>query len=305
MPEALFATIHKEKLVTWSREKIKQVVKQSGFYNSGVISYTIKTGELIITNKTGPLPDLASNNNHHHTLTTATYIADPAKDIINLTQVYTTDQKYRGQSNNFDLKLTIFQNHCHQLSITNNTIKAKAYSTMLKDEALTHFFTNTNNLGSSNLLTHIAPSFQELCHCTQSYFKNKEYQRAQLQLFNSLTLRQVIENSANNGKTTKECFAILLSELRRLQAGLDALLRVDSLLHNRLILACQDQAACSYVCFKLSPTIPGLVNNLQSSIDTYEKTYTAQLTPTYLADTDEPAAYYTDHKFYRNDRGGS
>jgi hypothetical protein len=40
---------------------------------------------------------------------------------------------------------------------------------MLKDEALTHFFTNANNLGSSNLLTHIAPSFQELYHRTQSY----------------------------------------------------------------------------------------------------------------------------------------
>jgi hypothetical protein len=178
MPEALFATIHKEELVTWSREKIEQVVKQSGFYNSGVISYTIKTGELVITNGTGPLPDLASDNNHYYALTTVTYIADPAKDIINLTQVYTTDQKYRGQSDNFDLKLTIFQNHCHQLSITNNTIKAKAYSIMLKDKALTHFFTNMNNLGSLNLLTHIAPFFQELCYRTQSYFENEEYQRA-------------------------------------------------------------------------------------------------------------------------------
>jgi hypothetical protein len=91
MPEALFATIHKEELVTWSREEIKQVVKQSGFYNSGVISYTIKTSELAITNGTGPLPDLASDNNHHYALTT-----DPAKDIINLTRVYITDQKYGG-----------------------------------------------------------------------------------------------------------------------------------------------------------------------------------------------------------------
>jgi hypothetical protein len=176
---------------------------------------------------------------------------------------------------------------------------------MLKDKALTHFFTNANNLDSSNLLTHIAPSFQELCHRTQSYFKNEEYRRAQLQQFNSLTLQQVIENSANTSKTTKECLAILLSELRRLQAGLNALLRVDSLLHNRLILACQDRAVYNYACFKPSPTIPGLVNDLQSSIDTYEKTHAAQPTLTYLADTDEPAAYYTDRKFHRNDRGGS
>jgi hypothetical protein len=108
MPEALFATIHEKEPVTWSREEIKQVVKQSGFYNSGVIFYTIKTSGLAITNGTGPLPDFASDNNYYYALTT-----DPAKDIINLTQVYTTDQKYRGQSNNFDLKLIIFQNHCH------------------------------------------------------------------------------------------------------------------------------------------------------------------------------------------------
>jgi hypothetical protein len=95
MPEALFATIHKEELVTWSCKKIKQVVKQSGFYNSGVISYTIKTSGLAITNGTGPLSDLASDNNHYYALITATYIADPAKDIINLTQVYITDQKYK------------------------------------------------------------------------------------------------------------------------------------------------------------------------------------------------------------------
>jgi hypothetical protein len=113
MPKALFATIHKEELVTWSYEEIEQVVKQSGFYNSGVISYTIKTNRLAITNKTGPSPDLASDNNHYYALTTVTYIANPAKDIINLTRVYTTNQKYEGQSNNFDLKLTIFQNHCH------------------------------------------------------------------------------------------------------------------------------------------------------------------------------------------------
>jgi hypothetical protein len=85
MLKALFATIHKKELITWSYKKIKQVVKQSGFYNSGVIFYTIKTNGLIITNETGPSPNLVSDNNHYHALTTATYITDPAKDIINLT----------------------------------------------------------------------------------------------------------------------------------------------------------------------------------------------------------------------------
>jgi hypothetical protein len=66
MPEALFAIIHKEELVTWTCKKIKQVIKQSGFYNLGVISYTIKTSGLVITNETGSLSDLSSNNNYYY-----------------------------------------------------------------------------------------------------------------------------------------------------------------------------------------------------------------------------------------------
>jgi endonuclease III-like uncharacterized protein len=82
---------HKKELITWSYKKIEQVVKQSGFYNSGVIFYTIKTNRLVITNKTGLSPDLVNNNNYYHAL-----ITNPAKDIINLTQVYIIDQKYKG-----------------------------------------------------------------------------------------------------------------------------------------------------------------------------------------------------------------
>jgi hypothetical protein len=91
MPEALFTTIHKKELITWSCKEIKQVIKQSGFYNSSVISYTIKTNKLTITNETSPLFDLASDNNHYYALTTVTYITNPAKNIINLIQVYITD----------------------------------------------------------------------------------------------------------------------------------------------------------------------------------------------------------------------
>jgi hypothetical protein len=79
MLKALFTTIHKKEPVTWSCKKIKQVIKQSGFYNSGVISYTIKTNKLTIINKTSLLLNLANNNNYYYTL-----ITNPAKDIINL-----------------------------------------------------------------------------------------------------------------------------------------------------------------------------------------------------------------------------
>jgi hypothetical protein len=234
MPEALFATIHKEEPVTWTREEIEQVVKQSGFYNSGVISYTIKTGGLAIRNGTGSLLDFASdnNNNHYHTPTTATYIADPAN----------------GNNNN----------HHH----------APTTATYIADPA------NGNNNNH-----HHAPT-------TATYIADPA-------------------NGNNNNHHHAPTTATYIADPAKDIINLDTPLHVDSLLHNRLILACQDQTAYSYTCFKPLATILGLVNDLQSSIDTYEKTYSTRPAPTHIAETDEPFTYYTGRKFHRNGRGGS
>jgi hypothetical protein len=39
-------------------------------------------------------------------------VRDPARDITNLSKLYSEDKKYSGQSDNFDFYLTVFNNYC-------------------------------------------------------------------------------------------------------------------------------------------------------------------------------------------------
>ena len=170
-----------------------------------------------------------------------------ARDIINLTKMITTDNKYSGQGDNFDFKLTIFNNHCNQLGITNDATKAKAYSNMLKETALQHYLTNKVNSDARALATGIpeSPTFTQLCQLTRNYFENDEYRRSQLQLFNGMSLKQVINDPKNADKSQKECLLLLVANLRDLQNSLDSQWHIDSILLQRLITACQDIPACS------------------------------------------------------------
>jgi hypothetical protein len=136
MPEALFATIHKKEPVTWTYKEIKQVVKQSGFYNSGVISYTIKTSGLAIRNGTGSSPDLASdnNNNHYHAPTTATYIADPVNSNNNnhhhalTTATYIADPANSNNNNHYHALTTA--TYIADLANGNNNNHYHAFTTV-------------------------------------------------------------------------------------------------------------------------------------------------------------------------------
>jgi len=83
---------------------------------------------------------------------------------------------------------------------------------MLKDQAFDHFFTNLRNADpdTDNI------SFTDLCNATRNYFETPEYRRLQLNKWNSITLRTVINDPKNNGKSTKESLQLLITELRHL-----------------------------------------------------------------------------------------
>ena len=88
-----------------------------------------------------------------------------ARDIINLIKIIISNSKYSSQDNNFDFKLTIFNNHYNQLSITNNTTKAKAYLNILKETTFQYYLTNKANSDARALATSIpeSPTFIQLC----------------------------------------------------------------------------------------------------------------------------------------------
>ena len=166
LPEALYDVLQEEKPTQWSQEEIEDHINSNGEFKSRKIAYLIKSGGSSIN--FGPsvpvTPPLA-----------LPVARDPARDITNLAKLYTGDQKYSGQDDNFDFHLTIFNNYCSQLGIQDDLTKAKAYSIMLKGLALDHYFTNLRNTDSN-----VNIPFNELCNTTRNYFETAEYRRSQL-----------------------------------------------------------------------------------------------------------------------------
>ena len=194
--------------------------------------------------------------------------------------MYTEDNKYSGEDDNFDFKLTIFHDLCSRADVPQEA-KAKAYPTMLRGLALDHYYTNLKNVT-------ITLSFDQICNATRHYFEGPEYRRGILGQWNSITLKSVMSKSENTGKSTLDCLQLLIKELRHLQHGLDPDLRTDKFLHNKLINACQELPACQYACFKPSDSLTGLINDLRSSITTFEK-----------SNSENPQAFFTDRRYHR------
>src|SRR5579871_1486997 len=167
--------------------------------------------------------------------------------------------KYTGENDNFDFKLAIFHDLCNRADIPDHA-KPKAFPTMLRSLALDYYYANIVN-------KHL--DFDGICNAITNYFEGPEYKRSVLSKWNSTTLRSVI--NSNTGKSTEECLQILISTLRHLQHGLNHDLRTDHFFHNKLINACQDIPACRYACYRPSDSLSGLINELRSSIITFEK----------------------------------
>ena len=59
--------------------------------------------------------------------------------------MYIKDNKYNGENDNFDFKLTIFHNFCGKADVPQET-KVKAYPTMLRGLTFNHYYTNLKNI---------------------------------------------------------------------------------------------------------------------------------------------------------------
>ena len=213
------------------------------------------------------------------------------KELANLAKLYTDESKYSGENDNFDFKLTIFTDRCQKADIPKQEF-SQAYSTMLRGLALDHYYTNLK----SNPLS--AP-FDKLCEATRNYFEGPEYKRNILTQWNATKLRTVMDK--NTEKSTIECLQILIKDLRHLQHGLDIKLRTDDFLHNKLITACQEMEPCKYACYKPADTVAGLINDLRSSIATYEASNPPGSTQAFITDLQNPQtdsdAYFTDRRY--------
>ena len=83
------------------------------------------------------------------------------------------------------------------------------------------------------------------------------------------TLKSIIEK--NEEKLIEKCRQLLIKDFCHLQYWLDAKLCTNKFIHNKLINACQDILACQYPCFKPVDSLTDLINDLCSSIITFQK----------------------------------
>ena len=201
----------------------------------------------------------------------------PAQSSLTTWRAATSSQSWGGKENPQAKNTTHL--HC-QVATKLIEAKIKAYPTMISNLALDHYYTNLRNVAKSL-------PFDQLCNSTWHYFEGPKYRRTVLSKWNSTTLQSIL--NANTGKITRGCLQILIKELRHLQHGLDQNLRTDNFLHNKLVIACQELPACQYACFKPSDSLAGLINNLQSSIATYEKSHPNESTQ----------AFFTDRRYHR------
>ena len=191
--------------------------------------------------------------------------------------MYTDEAKYSGDDDSFAFKLSIFHDICARADIPPEA-KLKAFPTMLKDLALDYYY---SNMSISGPLT-----FDQVCHSMSTYFEGEEHKKSILVRWNGTSLKSVMAKSENEGKSMEECLQLLIKDLRHLQHGLNANLRSDDLIHNKIITACQDVLACQYACFKPSLNLAGLINDLRSSIVTYNK-------------ANQTEAFFTDRRYHR------
>ena len=78
-------------------------------------------------------------------------------------------------------------------------------------------------------------TFNGIYNAIRNYFEGLEYKRGVLIKWNAITLKTVIIK--NEGKSIGDCLQLLLNDLRHLQHGLDANLRNNDFLYNKLITA--------------------------------------------------------------------
>ena len=214
---------------------------------------------------------------------------DGAKEIINLMKAYTDDVKYGQAGDNFALRLTIFESKCKMVSLPESA-RAKAFPTMLKGLALDYYY---------KTLLHKDLDYHALQEAVQSRFEDTNFRQTAMLRWNAKSLQQTILENPN--KSTAECFDILVNDLQEIFHSLMPKLQNDEFMLNKLVLACRPIPACQAVSVKPPNDPITFVNDMKSSILTYESLRNEARAGTLIQ---EDEAYYTDRTYRFNRTNG-
>ncbi|POS85838.1 hypothetical protein EPUL_005225 [Erysiphe pulchra] len=212
------------------------------------------------------------------------------RDIANLAKCYTEDLKYSGVSDdNFEDKIDIFMEMCNRFGMAHVSL-VFAFPTMLKAMALSFYFNRCRG-----------KSISELCQAMKDNFEGLEYQRYNLQKWNNITFQFIINQ--NSTKSGMELITILINKLDKMQKALSSEFRTEKALHNKIITACKDVKACKIACHRPSPTVQGLIRDLLSGIEIFNRllpTSNLLLQQNTSLASDEDGTFLIDRRYYNN-----
>jgi hypothetical protein len=114
------------------------------------------------------------------------------RDLATLVKMYTEESKYSGEDDNFDRKLTIFNDLYNRIGIPQE-VKIKGFPTMLRSITLNFYYGNKATY----------TTFDSIYNAIRNYFKGLEYKRGILIKWNAITLKTVIIKS--EGKPIEDC----------------------------------------------------------------------------------------------------
>ena len=136
-----------------------------------------------------------------------------------------TKEKYNKENNNFNYKLTIFNDLYNKVSIPQK-VKIKGFLIILYSITLDFYY--------GNKVTYT--TFNSICNAVYSYFKGLEYKYGVLIKQNAIIFKTVIIK--NKSKSIGDCLQLLLNNLYYLQYSFNTNLYNNNFLYNKLIVAC-------------------------------------------------------------------
>uniref|UniRef100_A0A093V6J0 Transposon Ty1-NL2 Gag-Pol polyprotein n=1 Tax=Talaromyces marneffei PM1 TaxID=1077442 RepID=A0A093V6J0_TALMA len=184
-------------------------------------------------------------------------------NISHLRKAYNEEIKYGGSEDTFDMCYRIFIELCGSTGVHTAEAMRRALWIMLKGDALQFYFDNI-----------------------------EKWTQLRMTLIAVKNNYETKTPTAQPGEIISECLELMLQDLRRLYNKLRPQVRNDVTYHAKLISATRLVPACHAATGKPSPTIPGLVEDLRSSVSQYEDTRQA-------AAQHPIEAYYTDRRYHR------
>jgi hypothetical protein len=159
----------------WSDAEIKLFITAEGPFNLYIINRCLESrpSTPIISSATpasAALNDLFTAeppspiNALNTQLTEAKATTNYGRDLAILAKMYTEESKYSRENDNFNRKLTIFNDLCDRVDIP-QAVKIKGFLIMLRGIALDFYYKNKA----------IYITFDSICNAIRNYFKGLEY----------------------------------------------------------------------------------------------------------------------------------